>query len=270
MAPEITIITPVYNGALFVRETIESVLSQSFQKYKYILIDDQSDDDTPNILLDYAKADKRISIITNKENLGPLRSRNIGIELSATPYIAFIDADDIWPPSKLKTQHQFMKSQNIGFSYTDFIMFVGSNKENGTGVHCPNNYYLSTLFSQSGIALSSVMFRRGKDNFFQFANFGPKEKVGGYTEADLYLKLVAIYGSGHKLPEDLLYLRTHSESMSSNKIAVFKALLNFFNKRLKLNWLVSFMIVSMIGSTSITRQIKKILTKISYRKSIIK
>jgi len=251
MKPLVTVITPVFNGEAFIKETIDSVLNQSFSDFEYIIIDDCSSDSTPEILEKYAMLDSRISLIRNEFNSGPLVSRNNGIKRSKAEYVAFIDADDIWISSKLENQINFMQNNSCNFSYTDFAIFSESKIESLKNVKCVDAYYLATLFSESGIALSSVIYKRDSENLIRFANTGP------YTEADLYLKLIAIYGNGLRLPEVLLKYRQHNSSMSKNKIQMFNTIFYFYNQRLKFNRAVSFMITFGIGFRSLTRQIKK-------------
>jgi len=255
MTTLITVITPVYNGERFIRETIESVLGQSYPDFQYIIIDDCSNDATPTILEEYSKLDPRISVYRNKVNAGPLTSRNYGLDLAEGDYIAFIDADDIWLPSKLADHFSFMHLNQVFFSYTDFAIFSESNKEALRSVKCLNRYYLANLFSQSGIALSSVIYKRDQDNLIRFADCEP----GRYTESDLYLKLIAIYGFGERYKEELLLYRSHSGSMSLNKFGMFRTLFNFYYVRLNFNFLISFLITSSIGFNSLSRMVKRVL-----------
>ena len=249
--PEITVITPVYNGELYLRQTIESVISQSFANFEYIIINDFSDDSTEKILDEFASLDSRIRVINNNKNCGPLISRNLGLAAAKSRYIAFIDGDDIWPSAKLLDQFNFMNECGISFCYTDFCIFSNQDLSNSRSVIAPHKYYLSSLFSQSGIALSSVMFRADSDNLIKFA------ECDLYTEGDLYLKLISLYGYGVRLPKELLLYRHHQNSMSGNKIKMFRTIYSFYHERLKFNPMISFLITSTIGLNAVARLIKR-------------
>ena len=251
MKPAVTVITPVFNGEAYIKETIDSVINQSVSDFEYIIIDDCSTDATPEIIKKYAMQDSRITVVRNTINSGPLVSRNNAIDRSKADYVAFIDADDVWVPNKLERQITFMKKSSCAFSYTDFAIFTGSKIASLRSVKCMDRFYLSTLFSDLGIALSSVIYKRDHNNLIRFANIGP------YTEADLYLKLIALYGCGLRVPEELLKYRNHDSSMSGNKMKMFRVIFHFFNIKLKFNRAVSFMITFMIGFRSLSRQIKK-------------
>ncbi len=93
--PLISIIVPIYNTDLYIEECIESVLSQSYQDWELLLIDDGSTDSSYAICERYSKQDNRIKTI-HKVNEGVSRTRNRGIELAQGEYIIFLDADDYW------------------------------------------------------------------------------------------------------------------------------------------------------------------------------
>jgi len=107
--PEISVIMPVYNGEKYLSEAIESILSQTFKDFEFIIINDGSTDQTENIIKSYN--DSRIIYKKNVENLGLSKSFNIGIALSHGEYIARMDADDISVPKRFERQIQFLKKR---------------------------------------------------------------------------------------------------------------------------------------------------------------
>lgn len=98
--PEVTVVLPVYNAAATVEQTVASVLNQTFQSFELIIIDDGSTDDSLARLKTLMTRDERIRLASRK-NGGVSSARNLGVELGKAPYVAFIDADDIWDPEKL-------------------------------------------------------------------------------------------------------------------------------------------------------------------------
>ena len=93
MAPAISVIIPVYNVAPWLRECLDSVVSQSFTDLEIIIVDDGSTDESPQIIAEYASRDKRI-IAVRKQNGGLGAARNTAIPLATGDYIAFLDSDD--------------------------------------------------------------------------------------------------------------------------------------------------------------------------------
>lgn len=102
MKPRVTILMPVYNGEKYLRETMDSVLSQTFIDYVFLIINDGSTDSTRDIVLSYH--DDRILLVDNEYNMGLVDTLNKGIGLVETEFMARIDADDLWDNSKLEKQ----------------------------------------------------------------------------------------------------------------------------------------------------------------------
>lgn len=115
--PIISVILPTYNRANFIRNSIDSVLNQTFEDIELIIVDDGSSDDTPNIINTYK--DSRIKYIRFPNNKGVSHARNAGIKASAGQYIAFQDSDDTWDLTKLEKQYDYLMSNpNYNVVYT--------------------------------------------------------------------------------------------------------------------------------------------------------
>lgn len=124
----ISIITPCYNSEKYIREMIESVISQTFTNWELLITDDCSTDNTVSIIYEYIKKDKRIKLFSTSKNSGhPSEPRNISLSNANGDYVAFLDSDDIWLPNKLEEQYNFIKEKNANLicSYCHII------KENG-------------------------------------------------------------------------------------------------------------------------------------------
>lgn len=114
VTPEVSVITPFYNEELFLSETIQSVLKQTFAKWEMILVDDGSSDGSTKIAKDYAEAFPGKIVYTEHEghaNRSTAASRNLGISKARAPLVAFLDADDVWEPDKLLNQVNIMHEQ---------------------------------------------------------------------------------------------------------------------------------------------------------------
>ena len=125
---KIDIILPNYNSSQFILDTIKSISRQTYKNWKLIIVDDFSDKETKNILKKISKK-KNIQVFFLNTNRGAGFCRNFAIKKSKSPYIAFIDSDDIWKKNKLEKQINFMKKNNFLFSYTDYETF-GKKKRN--------------------------------------------------------------------------------------------------------------------------------------------
>lgn len=132
----VSIITPTYNSAAFIEQTICSVQNQTYQNWEMIIVDDGSTDETADIISQKAHSDQRILFIRLPKNEGPAKARNVGIEQAKGKYMTFIDADDIWFPEFIEksisaiseTRVCFVFSsykranENLEFVYSDFIV----------------------------------------------------------------------------------------------------------------------------------------------------
>ena len=114
----ISIVMPAYNSEKYIRNSIKSVINQTYKNWELIIIDDYSTDNTVSIIEEFQN--KNIHLIKNKKNSGAAISRNKGIKLAKGNYIAFLDSDDLWNKEKLEKQINFMKSNNYDFTYTSF------------------------------------------------------------------------------------------------------------------------------------------------------
>lgn len=115
----ISIITPVYNSESYIRQCIESVLSQTYSNWELLLIDDCSGDESINIIEGYLK-DSRIKLFRNDKNKGPALTRNVGLDNAKGDYITFLDSDDFWAEDKLENQLKFMKENDLLISHGNY------------------------------------------------------------------------------------------------------------------------------------------------------
>ncbi len=108
--PKISVILPVYNAARFLRESLDSILNQTFEDFEIIAVDDGSVDGSQYILKQYQKRDQRLKVYYNNSNLGVSRTANRAIQLAKGDYIARMDADDVMIKSRLEIQYKFLKN----------------------------------------------------------------------------------------------------------------------------------------------------------------
>lgn len=118
MCELVSIIMPSYNTAMFIADTIKSVLKQTYENWELIIVDDCSTDNTDEIVNEFQ--DKRIKYFKNNTNCGAAVSRNRAIKEAKGKWIAFLDSDDLWMPDKLEKQTKFMKMNDYHFSYTNY------------------------------------------------------------------------------------------------------------------------------------------------------
>lgn len=106
----VTVVVPCYNAVQFIGRTIESVLAQTYAKLELIVVDDRSTDNSVDLIRSYAQRDSRVRLIERAKNAGaPAAPRNTGVAAAQGRWVAFLDADDIWHPDKLRLQMQALR-----------------------------------------------------------------------------------------------------------------------------------------------------------------
>ena len=171
----VSIVIPYYKKPNFIEKTINSILKQSYYNFEIIIVYDDPEPEDLALIYDISKKDKRIIIVKNSRNLGAAKSRNIGISRSRGYYLAFIDADDLWHPNKLTRQLQFMKNNNLSFSYTSYkVINDKGNILKKKSVSTTTSY--KNLLTNCDIGLSTVVMKKNLiTKTCKFANLKTKE-----------------------------------------------------------------------------------------------
>lgn len=154
----VSIIIPAYNASNYIKDAINSVLLQSYKNIEIIIIDDNSTDDTVNIVKSYDS--KFIKLICNSQNYGPGVCRILGLRKASGDYLAFLDADDIWSEEKLENQLNFMIKNNNFISFTAFSRFKTSPCIIGRKISTPKKIDYFNLLKNTCICISTVMIDR--------------------------------------------------------------------------------------------------------------
>jgi teichuronic acid biosynthesis glycosyltransferase TuaG len=209
--PLVSVITPAYNSAKYMKQAINSVQQQTFQNWEMIIVDDGSHDNTCEIVKNLMVNDTRIRLIATKQNRGVADARNRALLEAKGRFIAFLDSDDYWMPTKLAKQLNFMTEKSIGFSFCGYRQISMDGTLCGLQVNVPESITYSDLLKKNIIGCLTVMLDRQIVGEFSMR----KERHEDYI---LWLSLLK---SGHKaygLNEDLARYRIVSNSITSNKL----------------------------------------------------
>ena len=207
----VSIILPYYKKREFIKETLNSIMNQSYKDFELIIIyDDQSAEDL-DLIKNIIGNDDRIKLIVNNKNLGVGPSRNIGINNSIGSYLAFIDGDDLWKNDKLIKQISFMEENNYLISHTSYEIINATGKK--LSHRKAENLNYNKLLKSCDIGLSSVILKKEllKDNL-RFANLKTKE------DFVLWLKISENGNTIYGLEDNLLFWRKTKNSLSSSTI----------------------------------------------------
>lgn len=133
----VSIITPNWNCANYICDTIRSVQAQTYQNWEMIIVDDCSRDGSEKVVEPFMKMDKRILFLKNEKNSGAAVSRNYALREAKGRWIAFLDSDDLWMPEKLEKQLTFMVDDGYKFSYTRYCEVDDMGHETGVMISGP-------------------------------------------------------------------------------------------------------------------------------------
>ena len=210
--PLVSIITPVYNSSLFLMETAESVLCQSYKNWEWILIDDKSTDDSWRILSELSRKDNRVQIYSNEVNSGSGITRNHAIKKANGKYIAFLDSDDTWHPQKLEKHISFMLEKGALFSHTSY----GYLDERGKVIKStfrvsktPVSY--KDLLKRTEISCLTAIYDAETLGKFYMSEHRRKQDYA------LWLSILKTGTKSYGLDEELAFYRQRLDSATSNK-----------------------------------------------------
>ena len=227
----ISIVTPVYNAATFIRQTIEMVQAQTYTDWELLLVDDGSKDGSAEVIESYLKEnpDARIRLINKGCNEGAALTRNRGIKEAKGRYIAFLDADDVWLADKLETQMAFMERKNAGFVYSAYEF--GDEEAIGTGriVHVPETLTYKKALSRTVIFTTTVLLDTKKisKELIYMPNV-PSE------DSATWWQILRAGNVAYGLDQVLAIYRRPAKSLSSNKLKAIQRIWYLYRKVEKL------------------------------------
>ncbi|BAB74770.1 glycosyltransferase family 2 protein [Anabaena sp. FACHB-709] len=223
--PKVSVVIPAYNAMKYLPATVESVLQQSFTDIEILIINDGSSD---NIIAWTAQiTDPRVQVIS-QQNQGLSGARNTGIHHASGEYIAFIDADDLWLPTKLEKQVKCLdNSPQAGLVYTWTAWTDETGKPTGVIVasHVEGYVWEQMVVNDKISNGSSAMVRR-----ICFDKVGLFDtELTSSEDRDMWIRLAAHYHFA-VVKEPLTLYRRHSQSMSKNRPKMLKNIRRVFEK----------------------------------------
>ena len=122
--PFFSVVMPVYNGQTYLAKAIDGVLAQTDADWELVIVDDCSQDQTPQILAAYASKDKRIRVISNEQNIRVAKSLNRGINAAQGKWIVRLDADDIFTSNYLKTLRSYVETAEFDCIFSAWVTVI--------------------------------------------------------------------------------------------------------------------------------------------------
>ncbi|WP_440898596.1 glycosyltransferase family 2 protein [Bacillus daqingensis] len=231
--PLVSVITPAYNAAGVIGETIESVQKQTYTNWEMLIVDDCSTDETREIIRTYAAEDSRIRLIELVVNSGAAVARNTALEQAAGTYAAFLDSDDQWLPHKTERQLAWMQKYGAAFTFSQYYVIDSDGTNLGLGDLIPARVGYRDLLKQNMIGCLTVMV--------DLEQTGPLKMLDIRTRQDyvLWLELCRRGFTAYGISEPLAVYRRQKASISSDKKKMAKQNWKVYRDIEKLNLLTS-------------------------------
>jgi glycosyltransferase involved in cell wall biosynthesis len=221
--PQVSVVIPTYNQASLLKIALRSVIDQTFQDWEAIVINNFSSDDTESVVA--AFQDPRISLI-NFANHGVIAaSRNLGIQKARGTYVAFLDSDDIWLPSKLENCMNAMKGTSAdGVCHNEYQLRNGVRERVLRNGPAENFNYLKMLFHGNCVSTSALVIRR--DRLLEARLFNEEKAFNTAEDYDLWLRLARNNCNIIFLQQELGDYLLHQANNSGSVARHFNAVLN--------------------------------------------
>lgn len=212
-SPFISVIMPCYNHGKYLSEAIESVITQNYDNWELIIVDDGSTDNSSEVAKHYVEKDNRISYIYQR-NAGPSAARNRGVKKSRGKYLHFLDGDDKISSKYLSTSVAYMENHKECKVFYSRCKFFGERE-----MEFHLNYIdYKHLLCQNSIVMACVIRR---EDFELIGGFD--ENMRGYEDWELFIRLLYHNDIIYKHPEVLFFYRIHNNPNSVNKNAAKKS-----------------------------------------------
>lgn len=212
--PKVSVVMPVFNGERYLREAIDSILSQDFPDFEFVIVDDGSTDSSLDILEEYKAKDTRVVCHKMAQNSGIVSALNAGVNVAKGEYIARMDADDISMQNRIAAQVVFLDDTGIAAVGANYIKFRGSNSTGrNTKLPLVSTEVRKQLPYTCCLGHPTVMFR--KQAFDQVGGYSPQYAKGGAEDYDLWLRMSLEHELAN-LKEPLLRYREHEGSLTAS------------------------------------------------------
>lgn len=211
MTDLVSIIMPTYKCGNFIGKSINSILAQTYKNWELIIVDDCSNDGTLEIVNSLKEKDDRIFLYHNTINRGAAVTRNAALCHAKGRWIAFLDSDDLWEPTKLEKQVKFMEENGYAFSYHEYIEIDEQDNELGVKVSGKKRVGKFDMYACCWPGCLSVMYDAEKIGLIQIND------IKKNNDTAIWLKVIR-KADCHLLPECLGKYRRRANSITPKPI----------------------------------------------------
>ena len=259
---KVSIVLPTYNGARYIRQSIDSCLTQTYENIELIIVDDGSTDGTYKIIKSYK--DKRIKYTRHRKNLGLPFALNTGFANAIGEYLTWTSDDNFYVKDAIERILSFLKAKNCSFVYCDFYRFNDKNPSDINIVKLPD---ILALENHNDIGACFLYSKK------------IKEVIGNYDtnvtlaeDYDYWIRVSKKFSMCH-LAEPLFFYREHTKSLSLSRfyeVRVVDILVRVKNNVLETNSAVDSLVTLIVNKSPGHFRINRIFVKILFLRKIRK
>lgn len=225
MTPLVSIIMNCRNGQEYLKESINSIINQTYSNWELIFVDNASTDKSKNIFYSYKDNRMKYVYIRNPLNLGS--ARQIALENCNGEYISFLDTDDVWFEKKIEKQIAYFQDEDVGMVISNTIFFSKTKKKIFYKKKPPTGYVFNDLLKRYFISLETLMCKK---KYMENISFKFDKEYSMISDMDLTLRLSLICKLAY-CPQELAKWRVHNSSDTwKKKFLFFHEKLNLIKK----------------------------------------
>lgn len=234
--PLVSIVIPTFNVRKYIRATIESVLAQTYGNWELLIVDDASTDDTLAVIDAIVGDSDRVRVFGLEANVGAGAARNVGIKEARGRFIAFLDADDWWYPTKLEEQVRYMLDNGYAFTFTAFE--YADNDLNVTGVsHKPERISYREILRGNNIGTPGVMIDVETIGKMYMPSMRESEDWA------LWIAIIKKTGAAYSINKPLWKYRDHAPQNGRRKLDFLKANYRVYRDEVGMSALTSMLML---------------------------
>lgn len=222
----VSVVIPLYNGREYIRESIKSADEQNYENLEIIVVDDNSSDESTQIV-ENTSTESRLTLVKHERNRGIAETRNTGVKEAEGEFIAILDQDDIWKPTKVSKQVSYMNSNpETGIVFSGIIHIDQENEPLKTqrferDINSLSTKELATFiytgYPNSGIPLTSELIRR--EVYEEVGYYNPN--FYGTNDTEFLFRLIDRYDAG-VITEPLMFKRHHLDNASNDRDEILR------------------------------------------------
>lgn len=218
LSPLVSVVMPTYNHANYISHAINSVQSQTYTNWELIIVDNFSDDGTLDLVMNYSQ-DPRIKFLQINNDGIVAKSRNLGINSATGSWVAFLDSDDVWFPSKLETISTYLNDKSDLIYHHMTVIDINSQKLKSKKIRSRklgSPILTDLLLNGNTIATSSVVVR--KRCILEIGGMNESQELIGTEDYNTWLRISRISDRFTLIPKYLGAYRSHTLNLSKQNI----------------------------------------------------